>query len=118
MGRNKHELAVICDSCADLAALVKEGPSLKEVAVFLEERHGLSASLPTIKSYIYEYFDRDRLQNWHEVIALILEREAQNPSLCLVVRDALSGLGIQVALPSVRAYIADEFGARDCLIEE
>ena len=108
----------MCDKCAGLESLVEEGTSLKKIAAFLEERHGISASLPTIKSYIYEYFDRERLQRKRKLIALIMENEAQNPNPCLAVRNALSGLGIQVALPSVRAYISDEFGTPDCPIEE
>lgn len=118
MGRKKHIISEICAECEELAERVRQGDSLSEIAVFLEKKHGLSISLPTIKSYIYEHFDRERLQQWHDAIGIILERESDHPSPCLVVRDSLRAVGVAVALPSIRTYISEEFGNDECPIDE
>lgn len=114
MGRTRHCISKLCGECAGIAELVHDGATLTRIAEFLNEQHGVSASLPTIKTYIYENYDRERLDSLKEVVGTLHAAHSGRSDVCCVVRDALDGLGYKITLSSVRAYLSEYFKERKC----
>lgn len=114
MGRKRHALAELCGECNGLKELVHEGESLQKIADFLKDVHALEASPPTIKQYVYERYDRERLGMLHDVLETLYAEHGERSDVCCVIRDSLGGLGHKVVLSSVRCYIRERFSPEKC----